>query len=140
LGEVDEEVRILGVIDDVKELRWEQARVQGVAHRAHAGDGIVDFEVPMGVPGERRDAIAQPDLELPQGLCQLARASMGIAVGLAMDRTFDRPGHDLRVGVISAGVLDQRRDQQRRFHHQTLHSARSFSSMPSGTIRNLAGR
>ena len=61
--EVEEHGLVLGVVDDEHDLIVEEARIDGVADRAHAGDGIIEFEMAMVVPGERRDAIALRDAE-----------------------------------------------------------------------------
>src|SRR3546814_3870060 len=43
------------------ELRGSQARVEGVAHRAHPHDAIPSLDMSLRVPRKRRDAVARPD-------------------------------------------------------------------------------
>ena len=57
--EVEEKHRVLGVVQDPRDLVREKPRVDGVHHRAAAGDGVVELEVAVGIPGERGDAILQ---------------------------------------------------------------------------------
>ena len=56
-------IAILGVVDDVGDLVGEQARIDGVTDRADAGDAVVQLEMAVVVPGERRDALALADAE-----------------------------------------------------------------------------
>jgi hypothetical protein len=57
-GEVEEQHAILGVVGDVDDLVGMQARVERVQHRAQSRDRVVELEVAVAVPGERRDAVA----------------------------------------------------------------------------------
>ena len=75
---IDEQPGVLGVVDDEGDLLREQARIDGVADRADAGDAVVELEMAVVVPGERRDAIADADVELDWSAwasCALRRAS-----------------------------------------------------------------
>src|SRR3546814_14472139 len=45
------------------ELRGSQARVEGVAHRAHPHDAIPSLDMSLRVPRKRRDAVARPDAD-----------------------------------------------------------------------------
>jgi hypothetical protein len=64
-GDVEEEQPVLGVIDDIADLLDEEPRVDRVADGADTGDAVVELVVPVGVPGEGRDAVAELDAELP---------------------------------------------------------------------------
>ena len=55
---IEEQPAILGVIDDVDDLLFEQPRIDRVADEAGAGHAVVDLEVPEVIPGQRGDAIA----------------------------------------------------------------------------------
>ena len=72
-NEIEEDRAVFGVIDDEDDLIVEEARVDDVADRAHAGDGVIEFEMPVIVPGERRDAIALRDAEPRQRVGELFR-------------------------------------------------------------------
>ena len=60
-GQVDEHHAVFGVIDDPADLLGEQPRIDGVVDRADAEDAVPGFQMPPGVPGERRDAVAELD-------------------------------------------------------------------------------
>ena len=77
-GEVEEEQAVFGVVDDVDDLVGEQPRIDGVIDRADPGDAVPGFQMPPGVPGERRHAVAEPDALALQALRHLqgARAHM----------------------------------------------------------------
>ena len=121
-GRIDEDQPVLGVADDVDELVGEEARIERVTDRAHAGHAEVEFDVAMAVPRQGSDPIADTDAEPAERLGETLRALVGLAVAVAMDRTLARARDDLGVGVVVAGVLDQVRDQEREIHHQSAHT------------------
>ena len=45
------------------------------------------------------------------------------AVGVAMDVAFDAARHDFLLAVVALGVGEQRGDQQRLLHHESVHGA-----------------
>ena len=113
---------ILGMIDDVGDLVGEQARVDGVTDRAHAGDAVVQLEVAMVVPRERGDALAGPDAEsVLQGAGQLLRALAERGIGGPVHRRIRRARHHLDRAVALGRMVDDRRDQKRPVHDQTAH-------------------
>ena len=67
------------MIDDLGDLLGEQARIDGVVDRADAGDAVPGLEVPPGVPGERRDAVAELDAVALEPLRHLQRARADLA-------------------------------------------------------------
>ncbi len=72
------------MVDDIDELFGEQAHVEGVQDRPHAGDGHVELEVALVVPGERADAVAGLDPEPPEDAREAvdARGDLGEARAL----------------------------------------------------------
>jgi hypothetical protein len=106
--EVEEHGSVFGVIDDVDDLVVEQSRIDRVADRAHARDGVVEFEMAVTVPGEGRDAIAYGDPEPRQRVGEPPRARMRRADGVAMERPIARTADDLGGAVMTIGMLDQR--------------------------------
>ena len=115
---VEKNETVVGVIDDVLELVAEEPRVDRVQHRTHARHAVVELEVPVAIPCERPDAFARGNAKPGQCVGEPARAAMGVAVGIAMNRSFDGARHDFRIAVVLVGVADKRRDQQRPLHHQ----------------------
>jgi hypothetical protein len=109
------------VIDDVRELLVKQARVDRVNDCAHAGHGVVEFEVAIAVPRERADAIAASHAKSREGARELPRARVGGAVRIAMDRPLHGTRYDLGVAMEAIRMVDQRRDRKRHVHHQALH-------------------
>src|SRR3546814_3733176 len=53
----DKQYARFGLHQHRADLRRGQARVQRVAHRAHADDPVPAFEMPLRIPRERRDAV-----------------------------------------------------------------------------------
>ena len=76
---VDEDHRVLGVVRDERDLFGEEADVQGVEHRAHAGDGEVELEMAVVVPREGGDAVAGPHAEAVERRGEPRRARPGRA-------------------------------------------------------------
>ncbi len=62
-AQVEEDDLVLGMVDDVAELIGEEARVDGVADGADAGDAEIELVMAVAVPGEGPDAIADADAE-----------------------------------------------------------------------------
>ena len=117
-GEVEEQRRVAGVVGDVGDLLLEQARVDGVADGADAGDGVVELEVAVAVPGEGRHPVARLDAEADERVGEPADALARGAVAVAVQAAFDGLGDDLHIGVDLGRVVDHARHQQRPIHHQ----------------------
>ena len=71
---VDEQHFVAGVVDDVHHVVDSQADVDGVNDGADGGRGEVGFQVPVGVPAEGADAVAETDAPVrearyPTGRC-----------------------------------------------------------------------
>ena len=75
----------------------------------------------VAVPGERRDAVAELDPLGGELLGDAHRAAANVAIVRAMDRAFDQARHDLAVGMLDGGEIDDLVDQQRPILHQTQH-------------------
>ena len=125
-GQIEEDEAVGRVIDDVGDLVVEQARVDGVAHRADARDAVVELEVPVAVPRQRRDPVAATDADRLECIGEPLDARVGVGVGIAMDRPLDRLRDDLDRAMTLRPVPDQRRDQQGHVHHQPVHPAASL--------------
>ena len=104
-GGIEEHEAVFGVIDDVDDLLDEQARVDGVAHRAHAGDAVVQLEMAVAVPGQRRDAVARFDAERDQRVGELRPALQQAGVVGALIGLVRRSRDDLDVGEVRAACV-----------------------------------
>ena len=89
-GEVDEEQPVLGVVDDPGDLVLEEPRIDRVVDGADADDAVPGLEMPPGVPGERRDPVAEPMPSRVEALRDLERAPPDLGVVGAVDRPLDR--------------------------------------------------
>ena len=129
-AEVKQHIAVLGVVDDIGELVREQARVDGVADRAHARHSEISLEMTVAVPGQCANALGLAHAQRRQRLGQLPGALVRRAIGAAVDRAaavlvgpLDRARHNFGVAVMPIRVRDERRNQQRHIHHQTLQHA-----------------
>ena len=93
---------VFGVIDDPGDLLGKQPRIDGVVDRADAEDAVPGFQVPPGVPGQRRDAVAELDAVALQPLRHLERALADLGIVRGVDRAFDRARHDRALAVVDA--------------------------------------
>src|SRR6185312_17142196 len=90
-----------------------------------------ELEMAITVPRQCRDALAGDDAEPAQCVGQPPGAGVGVAIGVTMNRSFDRARNDLGVAVTLIGMPDQRRNRQRPAHHQTEHRySPSLTSSP----------
>jgi hypothetical protein len=120
---VEEHQPVFGMIGDVGDLLGKQPRIDGVIDGADAGDAVPGLEMPPGIPGERRDAVAELDAFLLEPLRDFQRALAHLAIVGAVDRTFDRAGDHLRGCRAGSRRVDDAMAQQRPVLHQSEHWA-----------------
>ena len=118
--QVEEQQRVLRVIDDVGELPGKQPRIDGVAHGADAGYGVIELEMAIPVPGQRGDAVARLHAQIAQRIGKAGDTGPGFTVGRAMQAALDSGGDDLGAGVHIGRVIEDAGDQQRPVHHHAL--------------------
>ena len=111
------------MVDDVLNLLRKQARIDRVRDRAHAGNGVIGFEVPVCVPGHGRHALARYNTQADQRLGQFLRADLGLPPIVAVYPLIQRAGDDFRVAMIARGMGYQGGNQERLVHHVTEHGA-----------------
>ncbi|MNN11760.1 hypothetical protein D3C81_1247300 [compost metagenome] len=128
-GQIDKDDPVARVVDDIDQLLREQARVQGVAHRADAHDAVPGLDMVGGVPGQGGDTVT--GLHAP-GLQRVGHAlgpSVNGAIGGAFDRPLDGSRHDLAVRVPVLGVIENLVDRQRPVLHRTQHRVPSSCTL-----------
>src|SRR6266404_4468850 len=109
---VEAEDAVLGMIDDVGDLAWNQTRIDRMPHRAKTGDAMFDLEVPKIVPGERCNTVARRNAMTAQRIGQLSRPTRRIRIAIAVDRAFDGTRDNLGAGMKAIRMLQKRRQQQ----------------------------
>ena len=125
--EVDEDHLVLGMVGDIGDVLGRQPRVERVQHRADAGNAEIELEMAIGVPGDGADPVAELDAQPLQRLGQLLGALARVPVAVAVDRPLDRARHDLDVGIVGGGEVDDLRNQQRTVLHQAEHGVSSVT-------------
>ena len=138
-GQVEEDVLVFGVIRDVGDLVFMQARIDGVQDGTHARDAIVQLQVTIAIPCQRADPVGGLDTQRGQRACHLARATVAVTESVAMDIALHPPGHDLRIAVMAVGMHDERGDQQLLLHHQAIHGIAPFVMPVCYVARLVAG-
>ncbi len=121
--DVEEQVRVFGVVQDPRDLFREQARVHRVQHCADAHRAEPRLHVVARVPRQRRDPVARHNAILQQRRRNLLRALVEVAIGLADDRPLDRPGHDLAVSVVGKSMVHHLVDGQLPVLHPAHHGS-----------------
>ena len=117
---------ILGMVGDVGDMLGRQPRVDGVQHRADAGDAEIELEMAVGVPGDGADPVAELDAQPLQRLGELLGALGRVPIAVAVDRPLDGARDDLDLGIVGGGEVDDLRNQQRTVLHQPKHGVSLF--------------
>ena len=94
-GGVRKQDAVLRIVHDEGDVVGGQSRIDGMADRAHAGHAVVDFEMAVIVPRERRHPIAQTDAELRQNAREPPAAALDLGVGGAVQREGRRGSRSL---------------------------------------------
>jgi hypothetical protein len=123
-GQVKEQHPVLRMVHDPGDLVGKQPRVDRVAHRPQARDGVIQFQMPVAIPGQRRHPVAGRDAHRRQTMRQLRDAPAGVGQALVMDAALDRGRHDAAAAMHLGRVIHHRRYRQRPVHHQTLEHSR----------------
>ena len=89
--------------------------------RADADDAVPAFEMPVAVPGERGDPVAEPDPVAFEALGDLERTLPKLAIIGAMHRPFDRPGDDFLPRELDGGEVDDLVHEQGPILHPSEH-------------------
>lgn len=77
----------------------------------------------MGIPGERRNLVLDADAEAIQQPCEAPGTGADPCVISPGDRAVAEAGDDFPIAVTAGRMIDDRRNEERRFLHQTQHSA-----------------
>ena len=112
---------VFGVMHDVLDLVREEPRVDGMQHPPRAGHSVIEFEVAIAVPRERRDAIAAAEAERVERVRDPLRAGRDLRVIRTMKCAFRIAGDDLASAVPGRGIIDQAGYEKRTVLHQSKH-------------------
>ena len=118
---VDEDQLVVGVLDYEFEVFWEEAQVEGVEHRAHAGDRVVELQVPVVVPAEGGDAVAVLDPQSLERAGQAVDPGHHLAIGGAVNTRL-LLGDDLLAREQPLDAPESVLNRQLVVLHQTFHS------------------
>ena len=124
--QVEKQHSVFGMVGDVDDLIVKQPRVDGVGHPAHPRNAIPAFDVAIGVPRQRRNSVADANVQTPQRRCHLPRAAMHCPPVAAVLTAFARQADDLAVAMVDSGMVDQLPDQQRPILHGAKHLGLPF--------------
>ncbi len=119
---IEAHIGVFGVVHDVTQLLGKQARIDRVQHEPRAGDAIVDFEMAIGVPGERRDAVARVQAKALQRMGEPPGARGDVAVTGAIDDPVGIARDDFAVGVETLDIFENSGNQKRTVLHKPEHA------------------
>ena len=97
-----------------------QARIERMAHCAHADNPVPAFKMALTVPGERRDPVALAHAKPMQGGRRRARAIVKRGIADPLDRSVRRCRHHLREGVPFCSVGKKLVESQCIILHRTV--------------------
>ena len=120
---VEDHHRIVGVIDDVRDVLHREPRIERVQDGAAEGDSEVRLQMTAVVPGERRDAVARLHAQPRERVGELLRAAMEFAIRAALDRPVRPAPDDLVVCEELAGAIEEVHEREGDLHHQSVHGA-----------------
>ncbi len=86
------------MIDDVFEISWAQSNIEGMEHRTHGGNSLVELKVAIVIPHKARDAITFFDANVRKRMSQLVRSVPGGLQSLTM-RALGKQRHDFFIGI-----------------------------------------
>jgi hypothetical protein len=115
-GAIEEQHAVFGVVHDVNQLLGMQPRVAGVYHHAAPGYGVIEFQMPMVIPGKGRDGIARAQPQVRKRMRELARARGALRIGVAKQRSVRLARHDFRIAELGGGMFDHTGYQQGPIH------------------------
>src|SRR5260370_1398563 len=67
---------------------------------------VAGFEMPGGVPGQRRHPVAEPDAVPLEALGDLEGAVADVRIGGGLQRTFHRTRMDAALRMVQRGMID----------------------------------
>ena len=139
---VDDDDRVVCVIDDVAELVGMQPDVQRVEDGARRGDTVVGLQVRHVIPAEGGHAITAADAERAQRGRQAAGVAEALAVGGPADAPVGAPADNRLVRKQRCRAPQERRNRQLRIHHQPTHGRsppgrRSSPRAPAAAARHV---
>ena len=91
---VDENHRVLGIVDHVLQVLREEPGIQRMQDGSGTGDREIQLQMPVVVPCQGADPVASTDAELLQGMGQLRHPLTELGVGVPMPTGF-ASRHDL---------------------------------------------
>ncbi len=139
-GQVDEEQARFRVVHDPGDLLGEEARIDGVVDAARAHQPVPDLEMPPGVPGERRAAVAIGEAHGVELLGNAQRPRADFLVVGAVDRPLDRARHHLPPAMIDRRMVQELVAKQRPVLHQSQHlipSSAAFAPLSRSDARKF---
>ena len=112
---------VFRIIDDPRDLFRRKPRIDGVQHARAAAYAVVQLEVAVPIPSQRRHPLASGDTERIERISHLATSTHGRLIVVAVQVALDAPRDHLGGRMISGCELDKPPNQQRMILHCTQH-------------------
>ena len=120
-GHIGQQQAILGVIDDPGDLIGKEPRIDRMVDRADSHDTVPGLDMTPRVPGERGDAITEPNSVLFETLRQAQGARADLGVGGGVKRPLDGARDNRPLGVVGCGMVEEAMAKERPVLHQPKH-------------------
>ena len=113
------------MIDNVRQLVGGQPQIQRVQYSPVAGNGEVEFQMPVAVPTQRTDPVARLHFEFLEYVRQTVNAPVEIGVRVPVHRSVVEAAGNFFPGVQLRGTFKNVLERQRVVHHETSHDGYS---------------
>ena len=123
-GGVEEQQAVVRVVDDIGHLLRRQARVDGMANGADTGDGVIQLQMAVAVPGQGGDPVAGLHAQRHQAVGQPRHPLQSLRIALAVQAALHGHRYDFRFAVNAGAVIQHIDQRQRRLHHQPFQHLR----------------
>jgi hypothetical protein len=103
---IEKEHPVFRMVDDVNQLLEMQARIAGVYDQSTARHRIINLNVAVIVPSERRDRGARRQSQVEEGVRESFDARRALRKGVAKHRSVGFARNDLHLAVLRLGMLE----------------------------------
>ncbi len=109
---------VVSVGDDPAKLRGRKPRIERMQDAPCARDAEVALQVPVAVPGQRRDPLAVADAHTVECVHELLAAPGEMRIGMPVDAGCALMGDDLHVRKVTGSVPEEEPGIELDIHHR----------------------
>ena len=130
-GGIAENHAVFGMACDIGNIALAETGIDGVAHRARARNGVIQFQMPGAIHRQRADAVPGVHTQSFQDRHQLSGTQGQRGIADAGCRAVSKARNDFATAVMARSMFQNGGYQQLMTLHQALHAP---SSRKAGSI------